>query len=88
MIINSVTAFIVLGAIASIGLALMALFGLVYYSNVCTKMLKVLMFITGVITFCGAIGFLIYVWIVQNRHIGICYIRSNFSPILIALGFI
>lgn len=66
----------------------MALFCLGYLSMMCIGFFRVLIIITAIISFLAAVGFSIYIWVVQNRHMGICYIKGGFAPILIALGFI
>ena len=66
----------------------MSLFCLGYLSMMYMGFFRALIIITSIISFLSAAGFLIYVWIMRSRHIGICYIKGGFSPILIALGFI
>lgn len=73
------TPFLALGVIASIGLALISLLTLVYFANVFQQVIKIVVYIIAIISLCGAIGFLIFVWVMRNRHIGVCYIKNNFS---------
>lgn len=54
----------------------------------CIGLFRGLVVVTAIVSFLAGIGFAIYVWVVKERHVGVCYIRGGFAPVLIALGFV